>query len=112
MALFVLGKLILQTRMVSHPVGQDVNFWSDPSSTILMCANSEGLVRLRRCAGLPEPSLVSYVISKGDSRYVDFAYLDTITYVEVIFHSQHFFSIIFAFQLRLCRKHEATGISS
>ena len=29
----------------------------------------------------------------GDSRYVDFAYLATITYVEVIFHSQHFFSI-------------------
>ena len=42
----------------------------------------------------------------GNSRYVDFAYLDTITYVEVVFHSQHFFSIwyIFAFQLRLCRK--------
>ena len=31
--------------------------------------------------------------STGHSRYVDFAYLDTITYVEVIFHSQHFFSI-------------------
>ena len=29
----------------------------------------------------------------GHSRYVDFAYLDTTTYVEVIFHSQHFFSI-------------------
>ena len=29
----------------------------------------------------------------GDSRYVDFAYLDNISYVEVIFHSQHFFSI-------------------
>ena len=29
----------------------------------------------------------------GDSLYVDFAYLDTITYVEVIFHSQHFFSM-------------------
>ena len=29
----------------------------------------------------------------GNSRYVDFAYLDTITYVEVIFHSQHFFSM-------------------
>ena len=29
----------------------------------------------------------------GDSRYVDFTYLDTITYVEVIFHSQHFFCI-------------------
>ena len=29
----------------------------------------------------------------GDSRYVHFAYLDTVTYVEVIFHSQHFFSV-------------------
>ena len=29
----------------------------------------------------------------GHSRYVDFAYLDTTTYVKVIFHSQHFFSI-------------------
>ena len=28
-----------------------------------------------------------------DSHYVDFAYLDSITYVIVIFHSQHFFSI-------------------
>ena len=26
----------------------------------------------------------------GNSRYVDFAYLDTITYVEVIFHSHTF----------------------
>ena len=32
-------------------------------------------------------------IHTGHSRYVDFAYLDTTTYVEVIFHSQHFFSI-------------------
>ena len=29
----------------------------------------------------------------GHSRYGDFAYLDTTTYVEVIFHSQHSFSI-------------------
>ena len=29
----------------------------------------------------------------GGSRYADFAYLDTITYAEVIFHSQHFFSM-------------------
>ena len=29
----------------------------------------------------------------GNSRYVDLAYLDTITYVEGIFHSQHFFFI-------------------
>ena len=42
--------------------------------------------------------------STGDSRYVDFAYPDTITYVEVIFHSQHVFSYILAFQLCLCQK--------
>ena len=29
----------------------------------------------------------------GHSRYVDFAYLDTTTYIEVVFHSQHFFCI-------------------
>ena len=40
----------------------------------------------------------------GHSHYVDFAYLDTTTYVEVIFHSQHFSLYFFAFQLRLCRK--------
>ena len=33
------------------------------------------------------------VENTGQSRYVDFAYLDTTTYVEVIFHSQHFFAI-------------------
>ena len=36
----------------------------------------------------------TYNISNiGHSRYVDFAYLNTTTYVEVIFHFQHFFSI-------------------
>ena len=44
------------------------------------------------------------MVYTGDSRYVDFAYLDTITYVEMIFHSQHFSLYIFAFQLSLCRK--------
>ena len=33
------------------------------------------------------------VSSTGDSRYVDIGYLDTITYVEVIFHSQPLFSL-------------------
>ena len=33
-------------------------------------------------------------IDTGDSRYVDFAYLDTITYVKVIFHSQHLYLCI------------------
>ena len=50
------------------------------------------------------PSLISIFVVRcqdrmiplvytGHSRYVDFAYLDTTTYAEVIFHSQHFFSI-------------------
>ena len=41
-----------------------------------------------RASGRPVPFL-----NTDDTCYVDFAYLDTITYVEVIFHSQHFFSI-------------------
>ena len=36
---------------------------------------------------------VQNLLGTGYSRYVDFAYLDTITYVEVIFHSQNVFSI-------------------
>ena len=43
--------------------------------------------------GLPRVSFVNCYQYTGHSRYVDFAYLDTTTYVEVIFHSQHFFSI-------------------
>ena len=66
MVLFVLRKRILQTSMRSHPVGLDVWFWSEPSSTSLLhvcehrrlwwdCADV--------CAGSPEPLLVvAYVI--------------------------------------------------
>ena len=65
MVLFVLRKLILQTRMRSHPVGLDVWFFVGPfvyfhSSRV---RTAEALVRLRGCAGSPEPSLVAYVIS-------------------------------------------------
>ena len=45
---FVLRKLILQTRMHSHPVGLDISFLAD-----FMCANSEGsgeTARMRRLA--------------------------------------------------------------
>ena len=62
---FVLRKLILQTRMCSHPVGLAVLFlvrpfvyfhtWYMPTVTALM--------RLRESAASPEPSLVAYVIS-------------------------------------------------
>ena len=65
MELFVLRKLILQTRMRSHPVGLDVRFLVGPFVYFhtQMCANGEGsgesLRRLRECAGSPESSLVA-----------------------------------------------------
>ena len=42
--------------------------------------------------------------NKGHSRYVDFVYLDTTTYDELIFHSQHFFSIFLCISTPVCRK--------
>ena len=78
MVLFVLRKLILQTRM---PVGLDVwcvvGPWSynrDGSYLTFMVGpfvyfhtscvrTANALARLRGCAGSPEPSLVAYVIS-------------------------------------------------
>ena len=65
MVLFVLRKLILQTRMRSHPVGLDVWFFIETFvyfHTSCM-QTAKALARLRRCAGSPEPSLVAYVIS-------------------------------------------------
>ena len=65
MALFDLHKLILQTRMRSHPMGLDVWFLVRPFVYFhTSCEQiAKALVRLRRCAGSPEPSLVVYVIS-------------------------------------------------
>ena len=65
MALFVLSKLILQTRMRGHPVGLDVWFLVGPFVYIhTSCVRTaKALVRLCRCAGSPEPSLVTCVIS-------------------------------------------------
>ena len=65
MALSVLRKLILQTRMRSHPVGLDVGCFVGPfvyfhSSSV---RTAKALARLRGCAGSPEPSLFVYVIS-------------------------------------------------
>ena len=65
MALFVLRKLMLQTCMHSHQVGLISDFWSDP----FVCFHNscvrkaKALARLRGYAGLPEPSLVAYVVS-------------------------------------------------
>ena len=64
MALFVLHKLILQTRMCSHPVGLDVwclvwPFFFFHTSCV---RTAKALARLRGCAGSTEPSLVAYVI--------------------------------------------------
>ena len=69
MSLFVLRKLILQTRMRSHPVGLDVLSFGRTLRLLpyFMCVNCEGsgeIARMRRdpCSS-PEPSLVAYVIS-------------------------------------------------
>ena len=63
MALFVLLKLI-QPRMRSHPVGLDVWFCSDPSSTsIFYVCEQRKLWWDRGCAGSPESSLIAYAIS-------------------------------------------------
>ena len=65
MVLFVLRKLILQTRMCSHPVGINVWFLVGPFAYFhTSCVRTaKALPRLRGCAGLPEPSLVAYVVS-------------------------------------------------
>ena len=72
MALFVLCKPILQTRMRSHPVGLDVRFWSDPLSTSIlhMCEQgrlwrdcTDAQAHLSGCSGSPECLLVANVIN-------------------------------------------------
>ena len=65
MPLFVLRKLILQTRMRSHPMGLNVWFLVGPFVYFdASCVRTAmALARLRGCAGSPEPSLVAYVIS-------------------------------------------------
>ena len=65
MALFVLRKLILQTRMRSHSAGLDVWFLVEPFVYFhTPCVRTaKALARLCECAGWLEPSLVAYVIS-------------------------------------------------
>ena len=69
MVLFILHKLIFPTCMRSQPMGLDVWFLVRPfiyfhtSWVRTAKALVRLLVRLCRCAGLPEPSLVAYVIS-------------------------------------------------
>ena len=66
MALFVFRKLVLQTLMRSHPVGLDVWFLVGPfiyfhTSRV---RTTKALVRLRGCAGSPEPSLAGRLCDK------------------------------------------------
>ena len=65
LALFVLCKFILQTRMCSHPVGIDIRFLVGPFVYFhISCVQTaKALARLRGCTGSPEPSLGAYVIS-------------------------------------------------
>ena len=52
-------------HMRSHPVGLDVWFlvWSFVYFHTSCVRTVKSLARLRRCAGLPDPSLVAYMIS-------------------------------------------------
>ena len=76
LALFVLRKFILQTRMCRHPAGLDV--WSLVGPFVycytLCVRTSKALARLRGCAGSPEPLLVAHairtIISWAGSNYV------------------------------------------
>ena len=65
MVLFVLRKLILQTSICSHPVGQDVRCLVGPFVYFhtLCVRTAKALARLRGCADSPESSPVAYVIS-------------------------------------------------
>ena len=65
MVLFVIRKLILQTRMRSHPVVLDVWYLIEPFVYFLTTCirTAKALARLRGCAGSPESSLVAYLIS-------------------------------------------------
>ena len=65
MVLFVLHKLILQTRMRRHPVALDVWFSVRPFVYFhtLSVQTMKALARLCGCTGLPEPSSGRYVIS-------------------------------------------------
>ena len=65
MALFVLRKFILQTRMCRHPVRLDVWFLVGPFVYFhtLCVRTAKALARLRGWTGSPEPSLVAYAIS-------------------------------------------------
>ena len=70
MALFVLRKLILQTRIRSHSVGLDVWVLVGPFvyfHTSCVRTVTAALARLGGCAGSPEPSLVACVISTVNS---------------------------------------------
>ena len=68
-AFFVLRKLILQTCMHSNPVGLDVWFlvWPFVYFHTSCVRTVKALLRLRGCAGSPEPLLVAYVKSTINS---------------------------------------------
>ena len=66
MAFSVLHKLILQTRMRSHPMGLDVWFLVGPfvyfHTSCVWTAKSLARLCGCECTGSPEPSLVAYVV--------------------------------------------------
>ena len=89
MILFVLRKLILQTRMHSHPVGLDVWFLVGPFVHTSCVRTAKALARLHGCAGSPETSLVVYVISTIISWAGSFAIIFDATEFESAFKTSN-----------------------
>ena len=77
---------------VDNPLGTNVDVNRKPLS-LCQCVASFKTISLKYDFKHILNDFTHVHIYTGHSRYVDFAYLDTTTYVEVIFHSQHFFSI-------------------
>ena len=93
MALFVLCKLILQICMRSHPVGLDVWFlvWPFVYFHSSCRRTAKALVRLRGCAGSPEPSLVAYAIRTVISWAGKFTAARRLEHPEQSIHSHTYF---------------------
>ena len=105
LAIFFLRKLILQTSMCSHPVGLDVWFlvWPFVYFHTSCVRTAKALARLRGCAGLPELSLVAYVVSTIISWAGSYTFLSFSFYPYCYTLSQGLWACVYCTH-RFCRK--------
>ena len=105
MALFIFYKLILQTRMHSHPVGLDVWFLVGPFIYFYTSRvrTAKALARLRRCTGSPEPSLVAYLISSIISWAGSFYFNILIADFLILLHTEDIGTVKALLLLAVCK---------